>query len=411
MKQLIAHFRVVTPLFLGGANPKEVELRPSSIKGALRFWWRALQWKKGVTDVGNLKQKEDSLFGSSERGQSRFLLSLGMDKATPSVIEANNLLGANGKPSQSRNDIVGDGARYLGYGLMDAFNGRNSQAGKLSRPCFAAPFAFSVRIVFKSSVAETEIEEIADALKLLGLCGGLGSRSRRGWGSVTLTQLEYGDKPWKAPTAIATYAAEILNIIGKQDKQTSNGSDPLPQWTAFATGKSKVVLLQDKQTSPLETLAKMGKDFVFYRSWGRNGEVLREKSEKNFPFDHDLFKKSNGHNRDTEHPQRIVFGLPQNYGKYEQDQVIPVDSLTRRASPLFFHVHQVSDHDAPIGVLTYLPAVFLPDNHNAVKFGGDPVPIGQNGGIDFWKPAEDFLERMKNGSGKVQFSKTQEVTL
>ena len=33
---------IVTPLFLGGADPNKAELRAPSIKGALRFWWRAL---------------------------------------------------------------------------------------------------------------------------------------------------------------------------------------------------------------------------------------------------------------------------------------------------------------------------------------------------------------------------------
>jgi CRISPR-associated protein Cmr1 len=32
---------VVTPMFLGGANNLEAELRVPSIKGMLRFWWRA----------------------------------------------------------------------------------------------------------------------------------------------------------------------------------------------------------------------------------------------------------------------------------------------------------------------------------------------------------------------------------
>ena len=36
-----ATFRTLTPLFLGGAGPR-AEWRMSSLKGALRFWYRAL---------------------------------------------------------------------------------------------------------------------------------------------------------------------------------------------------------------------------------------------------------------------------------------------------------------------------------------------------------------------------------
>ena len=416
MTEITAHFCIVTPLFLGGAdNKSEAELRPASIKGALRFWWRALRWGKGVTDVGELKKKEDRLFGSSEvterkdatgkamreGGQAKFLLAL-ETQCQPTMISADQILGASGKVSQGRQDIVGEGARYLGYGLMGAF-GQNG--GKLSRPCIAAPFEFTVRLAFKRSVGTTDIAEVADALKLLGLCGGLGSRSRRGWGSVTLTEIKDGmnQEVWRAPKTLTEYETKIREIIGGQ----KNG---LPEWTAFAAGHSRIVLLQDKTNAPLETLAQMGRDFVLYRGWGHNGKVLGLPREGNFPFDHDLFKKT-APNRNT-HPQRIVFGLPQNYGKTERDQVVPAgEGLDRRASPLFFHVHQVEANDPPIGVLVYLPARFLPAGKSMVTFGGRPIAIGQNGGIPFWQPAENFLKRIKDGSDKVRFVKTMEAQL
>lgn len=40
-----ADYRAVTPVFCSGADPnKDAELRLSSFKGILRFWWRALAW-------------------------------------------------------------------------------------------------------------------------------------------------------------------------------------------------------------------------------------------------------------------------------------------------------------------------------------------------------------------------------
>jgi CRISPR/Cas system CMR-associated protein Cmr1 (group 7 of RAMP superfamily) len=33
--------KLLTPLFMSGANQEEAEFRVASIKGALRFWWRA----------------------------------------------------------------------------------------------------------------------------------------------------------------------------------------------------------------------------------------------------------------------------------------------------------------------------------------------------------------------------------
>jgi hypothetical protein len=40
-----ASFRIVTPMFIGGADQTPADgIRPPSVKGALRFWWRALNW-------------------------------------------------------------------------------------------------------------------------------------------------------------------------------------------------------------------------------------------------------------------------------------------------------------------------------------------------------------------------------
>jgi CRISPR-associated protein Cmr1 len=63
---------VVTPLFMGGADPKFAEIRAQSIKGLLRFWWRAHQKE---TDIKKLREKENRIFGSTD-GKSRFSISV-----------------------------------------------------------------------------------------------------------------------------------------------------------------------------------------------------------------------------------------------------------------------------------------------------------------------------------------------
>ena len=70
---LEAVFRVVTPLFLGGADGTEAEIRAASLKGALRFWYRATSYSAGA-DITTIKKKEEEIFGSSEKGQSSFLI-------------------------------------------------------------------------------------------------------------------------------------------------------------------------------------------------------------------------------------------------------------------------------------------------------------------------------------------------
>ncbi len=61
----------VTPMFLAGADGKTPELRPPSIKGAMRFWWRAMN---GHISIKELKEEEGEIFGGSgeKEGRSKF---------------------------------------------------------------------------------------------------------------------------------------------------------------------------------------------------------------------------------------------------------------------------------------------------------------------------------------------------
>ena len=46
--------RVVTPMFMAGADNETPELRPSEFKGMMRFWWRAI---KAEDNIEKLKQE------------------------------------------------------------------------------------------------------------------------------------------------------------------------------------------------------------------------------------------------------------------------------------------------------------------------------------------------------------------
>lgn len=68
METITFNCRFITPAFLGGADPNGTpELRAPSIKGALRFWWRAMN---GHLPIEALKKAEESVFGSTEKRSS-----------------------------------------------------------------------------------------------------------------------------------------------------------------------------------------------------------------------------------------------------------------------------------------------------------------------------------------------------
>lgn len=380
MEKIEATFRVVTPMFMSGADQSKAELRLPSIKGALRFWWRALAWSR-YGDLEKIREEEARLFGSTDEGQAAVLMKLS-SPAPPKISEKGQVL-------KDGDRVVGEGARYLGYGVMEAFASRNkgTQAGQLTRPCLLSPFEFTLELRFGRRSTEQQLISLAKALELMGLAGSLGSKSRKGYGSLTLTKLSYSNEPWSPPSDVH----EMVESLKKFSKDS-----PHPPFTALSRDSRFIVVEGEEGESTLSLLNRIGREMVFYRSWGRNGKVLGSPSEKNFKDDHDLMIKDDHDlmsslKTNIKYPRRVVFGLPHNYGKQRCLQVAPAHH-DRRASPLFIHIHQAKNADAPLAVLSFLPSAFLPQNEPLKLLNTTALPRYDK---SFWKPIDDFLERMK----------------
>ena len=201
--EIEATYRIVTPMFCGGADPeRRAELRLPSFKGVLRFWWRALAWTRLDGDLGRIRREEDALFGSAGGGQSRVLMRLAHDSNLRTVKKGEVLT-----VYQEGREPVGEGARYLGYGAMEAFPNRRkgTRAGELTRACLRSPFEFTVRLrVLEGGRAEPDndrqLASLIDALICLGTHGGMGSKSRKGYGSLAIRSLRVNGEPrWSLP--------------------------------------------------------------------------------------------------------------------------------------------------------------------------------------------------------------------
>ena len=404
-----ATYRVVTLMFCGGADPRQsAELRLPSFKGVLRFWWRALAWGRLGGNLDEIHKQEARLFGSAEGGQSRVVMRL---KGTPRphTVDVGSVLGSDGgkAPHGAKSRmIVGPGARYLGYGVMGAF-GRS--AGKLDRPCLRASFNFTVRMRCRGLTAQ-DTKPLKQALVALGTFGGMGAKSRKGYGSLVLGSLRVdGNADWRAPQSIDDLDKAIRSIHESvPGHRTGIRAEGIP-FTVLSPITRHVLLTGNANHSPLELLDMVGREMVRFRAWGYNGRVLdRVPSERNFKGDHDLMKSGQ---RRTKHPERIAFGLPHNYGRWPDQQVGPADdALDRRASPLFIHIHLVNDR--PVAVLSLLPARFLPrptSSHPGampqIKVGGERVP--QRSEDDLFQPIHQFLNRL-TGSGELRGLSRQE---
>ena len=372
-------FRVVTPMFCAGAVPEErAELRLPSFKGVLRFWWRALAWAKYGEELQRVRRWEDMLFGSSDCGQSRLLMRLVPDSGHHAVSKGEVLT-----VRRTDRNVVGEGARYLGYGVMKSFG---KQRGQLTRACILAPVDFTVWMrLRKRGLNERkhghQLASLKDALICLGTQGGMGAKSRKGYGSLVIQSLLVnGEQQWRPPQTICELSDALAEL------RRNHCAAGQPEYTAIS-GQARYVLVPSDKSEAMELLDLVGRELMRYRNWGHRGMVLGQESEKEFQFDRDLMK-GNHRNR---HPRRIAFGLPHNYGKQRERQVGPYDSeLDRRASPLFIHLHECGD--TPVAVLSFLPARFPPKGKSDISVGGCLIP--QRREPELYAPIHNFLDRL-----------------
>lgn len=347
-----ATFAIVTPLFLAGAQQDKVEIRAASLRGALRFWWRALAWAEVAghhdqgTALARLRQLETLLFGhaGSQKQSHKAALSIVVEPSPFKTVTVN------------QGSTVGLGVRYLGYGLITDNDSKKS-AGQFLRPYikenqgFRAHFRLTpARGVIQNDCSkvkfETAVELFERALHLFGLIGGLGSRTRRGWGSIALHTLEGDIKPFTRPENVEEYIDAVKQTLPPQQMGVS-----LPPYTAFYQG-SRIDVLVPKGKSAISVLNTMGQAMQRYRS--------RTNGRNNFPKDAKWLRNP----LDIPHPQSIPekasFGLPINYaGDIAVSAHIPKINSDRRASPLILHVHKLSEMEF-VGVSLLMKSEFLP---------------------------------------------------
>lgn len=401
-----ATYDIVTPLFCGGAQPEAPELRLPSFKGVLRWYWRAVAWHALEGSLEAIQREEAAMFGSPERGQGKVRMRQVVDPTLRLRLKGTVL---ENKPGRA----VGLGARYLAYGVLVAVGSRDkgTEDGELTRGCLLPPISLTIELRCRG-LTEPERTRLLLALRAVGLLGAMGSKSRRGYGSLVLSALIGGGAaPWRAPRTLEELCACIAELRRSCAWSSPSGDGEAP-YTALTSRSRHAVIAARESVDPLTLLDLVGRELVRYRSWGRNGKVLGTVDrEGRFRDDHDLPKAVARGERIEHHPDRVAFGLPHNYGKGTRNEVTP-EGFDRRASPLLIHIHMCGS--TPVAVLSFLPARFLPERVQIRSFG-TPVPVVA--APELWAPIEDLLDRFlgktsltsRAGSRKEAFGKAIEV--
>ncbi len=170
MKLMILKLRTVTPLYMSGANTRRSEIRAQSIKGLLRYWFRALS--------PEYETRESEIFGSSESGKSLFSVRIKSGELGRAYI---------GIPPDKtyRHKIHVDRNSGLGY-LAFLFSMKGGE-----REAIDVGQTFSVLHTINPT---KDYDLVAKAIVtgwwgILNF-GGMGTRSRRGFGSVAIAGMD-----------------------------------------------------------------------------------------------------------------------------------------------------------------------------------------------------------------------------
>ncbi len=162
----LPNLTLITPMLGGGVSPMEPDLdcpvRPSEIRGQLRYWWRAVQT---FETVGELREAEARVWGATDR---RSAVTVRVTRVgTP-------------KLGQAPTDLLDP----LGYVYFAARPSKDEKEKGIFRSVVSPGLAFDLELRFPEALRE----DVRTAVGLWALFGGLGARTRRGSGSVRVAQ-------------------------------------------------------------------------------------------------------------------------------------------------------------------------------------------------------------------------------
>lgn len=235
MNQITMELEAITPVFIAGADQRNIEsegLRPATLRGLMRWWFRAMAG--GMTSIKPMQRLENSVFGSTT------------NKSTINVMSVP-------KPGESKMVQIGQvvsSNRYLWFSLA-------MQAKRNERNlCYAPKSKFRISLMSRDEGSK-ELRVATGALWALLYLGGVGSRMRRGGGSMKVLKVEGNTFAYEFKFEGKTLSeakdfiiSNLKSILG--DYRQLVGSDYElpndPRFFVFSKQHSEVALLGPYQT-------------------------------------------------------------------------------------------------------------------------------------------------------------------
>lgn len=343
---------LVTPAFLAGANQQaeDCDLRPATLRGLLRWWWRTMH--AGFVDVKTLRALEAAIWGDTKGGGAVRIVLERNSEAKPQPYDKRSKANFNDQQKRSEYGIPNEDARkttqglwYASYGMDETSRGQRKQRHYMEPGAcwrlrlFARPTRFFIDREDaddpkkakhgKEITTEQALGQAKAALWLLCHFGGVGSKARKGFGSLAAAQLQ-------------DHNLQTCQDAANQLRQHMGLSNSFDDHRAHSASLQQML-------APV--------DVTF--SWPNVWSVLDQVG-----FAYQAFAKKYKHQR-----EKMALGLPRRIGSPVQGTFNPTPPVTvnsRHSSPAHIHVERRNECWT-VRVIAF-PASHLPDLNTSRTF-------------------------------------------
>jgi len=357
MHRIELSLKTVTPAFIGTADDAHPEWSAKGVRGQLRWWFRALAGGEFGGDLEKVRAAERNIFGSTDsQSPLRVIVVPPTPAAAPDRVPGRALDGeqiaalANTPESATRlkgRDLRTNPIAYLGYGPIVWRHGLT-----YARAPIPADTSLRMILQWRSNVDNALFER---ALWCWINLGGIGARSRRGFGSLVRHDTQ-------KVADVQTFREGVANRLREAKKHGGTAA-----WTHF-TAKALVYVSRNPFPSWESALEAAGAWMItFRRRYGIKTDERPDVRDR----DYEWLKAAE---TPPEVPDRAGFGLPLPFG--EQGGVIGWGREKhegRRASPLLIHVSKFDSGKYHL-VFTHIPAQLVPER-TTLSFRGKTTDV------------------------------------
>ena len=183
---------IITPLLMHGNDGKTPELREQSFKGVMRFWFRAIYGNLGLKD---LREKEAKIFGDTSQ-KSSFRMK----------IKKNSL-------------------------NTDSFNPLPHKQSNFKVKGFSPEQTFEIEFLGKN------LELVKKIFILSTILGGFGQRSRRGFGSIKILEVDNNKHEFEYSTEKIEELIKTINSEFSFNDRNFESKNEFPYIKSIKIGK------------------------------------------------------------------------------------------------------------------------------------------------------------------------------